>query len=130
MWSSKKFFSLSFLLDLANYHFYHAFMDELKRDELKRPAIRKPIEVSIMGQKLQVRSASTEDYVSRVANFVNDRINEVLQSTKSVASTNVAILGAMNITDEYLRYREEKEIKIKEMEKKIQDLIELIDLQL
>ena len=99
-------------------------------EEMKRNAVRKPIEVSIMGQKLQVRSASSEDYVARVANFVNDRINEVLQSTKSVASANVAILGAMNITDEFLRYREEKEQKIKEMEKKIQDLIELIDLQL
>ena len=83
-----------------------------------------------MGQKLQIRSDSNDSYVSRVASFVDKKVAEVLQATKSVASLNVALLAAMNITDEYLKYREDNEERFKALEKKIQDLIELIDVQL
>ena len=87
-------------------------------------------EVSIMGQKFMVKSDSDDDYVGEVAVFVDQKINEVIQNTKSVASLNVAILAAMNIADEYFRFRRDRGEKFQTVEKKIQDLIELIDIQL
>lgn len=93
-------------------------------------SMKKALEIQVMGQKLQIRSDSNDAYVSRVASFVDKKVAEVIQSTKSVASLNVAILAAMNITDEYLKYREDNEERFKSLEKKIQDLIELIDVQL
>jgi cell division protein ZapA (FtsZ GTPase activity inhibitor) len=47
-----------------------------------------------------------------------------------VASLNVAILAAMNIADEYFKFKREREEKTLKAEKKIKDLIELVDLQL
>jgi cell division protein ZapA len=88
------------------------------------------MEISIMGQKFMIKSESDDDYVNRVAKFVDDRINEVMQNTKSVASINVAILAAMNIADEYFRFKQDKEQKLTMVEKKIEDLIELVDLQI
>jgi len=92
--------------------------------------VKRTMEISIMGQKFMIKSESDDDYVNRVAKFVDDRINEVMQNTKSVASINVAILAAMNIADEYFRFKQDKEQKLTMVEKKIEDLIELVDLQI
>jgi len=92
--------------------------------------VKKTTEISIMGQKFMIRSESNEEYVQQVAGFVDEKINEVMQSTKSVASLNVAILAAMNIADEYLKFRRDREDSLTKAEKKIKDMIELVDLQL
>lgn len=92
--------------------------------------MKKTTEISIMGQKFMIRSESNDDYVQQVADFVDEKIGEVMQSTKSVASLNVAILAAMNIADEYFKFRRDKEDSLTKAEKKIKDMIELVDLQL
>ncbi|MFA4874148.1 MAG: cell division protein ZapA [bacterium] len=92
--------------------------------------MKKTTEISIMGHKFMIKSDSDDDYVVRVAGFVDQKINEVMQSTKSVASLNVAILAAMNIADEYFKSMRERDDKFSKAEKKIKDLIELIDLQM
>lgn len=91
--------------------------------------MKKPVEIKVMGQKFMVRSDSNEEYIGEVARYVDEKMNEVLKNSKSVASLNVAILAAMNIADEFLKYRREKENKLHLAEKKIKDIIELIDLQ-
>lgn len=91
--------------------------------------MKKTTEISIMGQKFMIRSESNDDYVQQVASFVDNRINEVMHSTKSVASLNVAILAAMNIADEYFKFKREHEERSSKAERKIKDLIELVDLQ-
>ena len=92
--------------------------------------MKKTTEIGIMGQKFTIKSDSDEDYVQRIAGYVDQKINEVMQSTKSVASLNVAILAAMNIADEFFKFQRNHEEKFVGAEKKIKDLIELIDLQL
>ena len=92
--------------------------------------MKKTTEISIMGQKFMIKSDSNDDYIRRVAEFVDMKINEVMQSTKSVASLNVAILAAMNIADEYFKFRKDRDEKFTAAGKKVEDLIELVDLQL
>jgi cell division protein ZapA len=92
--------------------------------------VKKPIEVVIMGQKFLVRSESDENYVTEVSGLVDKKINEVMQSTKSVASLNVALLAAMNIADEYLKFKRGTDSRIEKVEKKVKDMIELVELQL
>ena len=91
--------------------------------------MKRTMEISIMGQKFVIKSDSDDDYVTHVAKYVDQKINEVLQNTKSVASLNVAILAAMNIADEYFKFQRDKKERLSKVEKKIEDLIELIDLQ-
>ena len=92
--------------------------------------MKRTVEVSIMGQKFTVRSDSNEEYVEQIAEFVNEKISEISSKTKSIPSLNVAILAAMNIADEYMRHTEKKKKVITRIEKKIDGMIELIDLQL
>ena len=92
---------------------------------------KKPgVEVSVMGQKFQIKSDTDEAYVHEVAAFVNDRIEKVIQRTKSVPSLNVVLLAAMNIADEHMKFKRKKGDNYKYLEKKVEDLIELIDLHL
>ena len=90
--------------------------------------MKKAIEVSIMGQKFLIKSDSNEDYVTQIAGYVDGKVNEVLNNTKAVASVQVALLTAMNIADEFYKFRNDKADRIGRVEKKIQDMIELIDL--
>ncbi|MFH0800178.1 MAG: cell division protein ZapA [Pseudomonadota bacterium] len=92
--------------------------------------MKKTTEISIMGQKFMVKSDSDDDYVGEVAKYVDQKIDEVIQNTKSVASLNVAILAAMNIADEFLRFKRDRGAKFAAVEKRVKDLIELIDIQL
>jgi len=92
--------------------------------------VKRTMEVSIMGQKFMLRSDSDDGYVQKVAKYVDGKIDEVVQNTKSVASLNVAILAAMNIADEYLKYQNQNTSKLADIEKRISDLVELIDLQI
>lgn len=91
--------------------------------------MKKQIEIKVMGQKFMVRSDSNEDYINEVATFVDQKMSEVVKNSKAVASLNVAILAAMNIADEYMKYKQAKEHQWTQAEKKIKDVIELIDLQ-
>lgn len=87
------------------------------------------VEISIMGQKITVRGDANEDYVREIANYVEKKVKEVMESSRSVASLNVAILAAMNIADEYMKYKQQKEEQWQNAERKIQHVLELIEVQ-
>ena len=89
--------------------------------------MQKPIEVTILGQKFVIKTDSDESYVRDVAAFVDQKMSEILQKTKSVSNLNVAILSAMNIADEFFSYKKKKEQSLQDVGKKISDMIELID---
>lgn len=92
--------------------------------------MQKPVEVIIMGQKFVIRSESDETYVKEVANFVDTKMNDILQKTKSSSNLNVAILSAMNIADEYFSYKKKKEVSCQGVSKKLAEMVELIDVNL
>lgn len=91
--------------------------------------MKKQVEIKVLGQKFVVRSDSTEEYIHEVASFVDQKMNEVMNGAQTVSSLNVAILAAMNIADEFLKYKREKEKQYESAEKKIKSVLELIDLQ-
>lgn len=92
--------------------------------------MQKAVEVTILGQKFVVRSDSEESYVREVAQFVDQRMNEISQRMKSVSNLNVAILAAMNIADDYFGYKRKKDQTVQNVGKKMEELIGLIDSQL
>jgi cell division protein ZapA len=68
----------------------------------------KPLDVEILGQKLSISSDSDEGYMLRVAGYVDGKMQELLQS-KPVARSNIAVLTALNIADEYHRLKDAHE---------------------
>lgn len=88
------------------------------------------VDINIMGHRLQIRSDSDEEYVAQVAAFVDGKVKDILSKTKSVASSQVLILAAMNIADEFIKHKNTNKAKRDEIAKKIESVIEHIDLRL
>ena len=88
------------------------------------------IEIKVFGQTFTVKSDSEEAHVQEVAQYVNERIVEILKKTRSVSSLNVAILTALNIADDLLKEREKRVALLREIGMKSKDLVEKIDMKL
>lgn len=68
--------------------------------------MKKALDVQILGQKLTISSDAEEDYMLRVAGYVDGKMQELMRSPKSVTKSNVAMLAALNIADEYHRLKD------------------------
>jgi cell division protein ZapA len=65
--------------------------------------------VEIFGQTYNVRGEGDPDYLSELARFVDSRMREVASQVATVDPMKIAILAALNIADEFSRYRKERE---------------------
>ena len=86
------------------------------------------VQISIYGQEYSVKAPADADYIKKIAAYLdekNDRGSIWFSTTQS--STRIAILAAMNITDELFTSRKDQDSGAGEVEEKISTLIELID---
>jgi cell division protein ZapA len=88
------------------------------------------VEIKVFGQTYTVKTDEEEDYIHRVAQHVNEKMEEVLRKTRSVSTLNVAILTALNIADDLLRERDRREALVKEVEIKSKSLVEKIEMKM
>lgn len=65
--------------------------------------------VEIFGQAYQVRGDGDPDYLMELARFVDSRMREVAGQVATVDPMKIAILAALNIADEFSRFRKERE---------------------
>jgi len=89
--------------------------------------LKKNYNIRILGQELSVLSDAEEEQVANVVQFVNDKVEEVLQSKNNLKTLNVAILAALNISEELLELRGINKEFCKQLESRAEKLIQLID---
>ena len=65
--------------------------------------------VEIFGQTYNVRGEGDPDYLAELARFVDSRMREVAAEVATVDTAKIAILAALNIADEFSRYRKQRE---------------------
>ena len=65
----------------------------------------KVVHVEVHGQKYPIRTQLDPAYVDQLAQFVEARMSLALKSSPSSDAVGLAILTALNITDEYFRTR-------------------------
>ena len=65
--------------------------------------------VEIFGQSYNVRGDSDPDYLMELAQFVDTRMREVAAQVATVDPMKIAILAALNIADEFSRFRKSRE---------------------
>ncbi|MCK4772170.1 MAG: cell division protein ZapA [Candidatus Latescibacteria bacterium] len=58
------------------------------------------VKVTIYGTEYPVKGDADPDYIKEVAAYVDDKMREVASGLSVKSSTKVAILAALNITDE------------------------------
>lgn len=63
------------------------------------------VQVEIFGQTYSVRAAGDPAYIKELANFVDQKMREVSEHAPTVDSAKIAILSALNISDEFYQFR-------------------------
>ena len=89
--------------------------------------MKKRFSIRILGQELSVLSDARDGHVADVERYVSDKIEEVKKTSADQTTLNIIILAALNIADEYLRLKGEKENFYKELEIKSEKLIQFIE---
>ena len=86
------------------------------------------IKITIFGQEYSVKAPADPTYIKQIAEYVDTKMREVQSGFSSTQSSNrIAILSAMNITDELFNAKKRGDTDNNEIEEKISSLIELID---
>jgi len=63
------------------------------------------VHVEIFGQTYAVRAGAEAGYVEQLAAYVDEKMRDTSRASGAVDSVRVAVLAALNITDEYFRLR-------------------------
>jgi len=84
-------------------------------------------EVEIYGQAYKIRGAGGKLYIQELADYVDKKMKEISDMTNTADSLKVAILAAINITDEYFKTKKELERAERVVSEKIAKLIKELD---
>ena len=88
----------------------------------------KVLKVNILGQDYVVRSSAGQKYLNEVSAYVNEKMEEIKASgIDDSQQLRIAVLAAMNITDELFSYKKEKQKFVDKVEAKTLAITEFID---
>ena len=88
----------------------------------------KVLKVKILGQDYVVRSSAGQKYLNEVSAYVNEKMEEFMASgIDDSQQLRIAVLAAMNITDELISYKKEKQKFVDKVEAKTLAITEFID---
>jgi len=85
------------------------------------------IKINILGKEYNIKSDVEENYVTQLTEYLNQKVEEVIKTTKTVATLNVLILAAMNIANDYFLVKNLNEETINMVEIRSGNLTDYID---
>ncbi|MBW2039102.1 MAG: cell division protein ZapA [Deltaproteobacteria bacterium] len=92
--------------------------------------VKRGAEVEIFGKRYVLKSDFPEKQVREVGTYVDGKMREVAEETKTVDTLHIAILTALNIAHEYLQEKGEKEELLQRIEEMAERLEEFIALKM
>ena len=89
----------------------------------------KVVKVHVLGQEYFIRTKANQSYFKKIADYINDKTNELIDSglDPETQQLKIAVLVCMNITDELFLYKNEKKDLLNKIELKSNTLLEFID---
>tara|TARA_B100000315_G_C14520341_1_gene561237 strand:+ start:761 stop:1042 length:282 start_codon:yes stop_codon:yes gene_type:complete len=83
--------------------------------------------IDIYGRSYTIRSEEEEDYILRLADYVDRKMRDVSQRSSVISSLNVSVLAALNIADELFKLREQAQAYDNLAEEKVSNLLNLLE---
>jgi cell division protein ZapA len=83
--------------------------------------------ITILGQELSVISDSEDDQVAEVVQFLNKKVDDILHSGNGLKTLNVAILAALNVSEELIKLKGVNKELCDQLENRAEKLIQLIE---
>lgn len=88
------------------------------------------VSIVIMGQTFNLQGSHDPEYVARVEKFLNERINDAKNAGGAVDSSQLMILVALNLVDDYFAKEREIETLHKDIDNRASELIHLLETQM
>lgn len=85
------------------------------------------VRVNIYGEEYTIRSEGDEEYIRQVAGYVDRKMREIAEKAPNKSHARVAILAALNITDEYFAERSKEKEGLLNLEERASSIISLLD---
>jgi cell division protein ZapA len=85
------------------------------------------IQVEIYGQQYQIKAGADPEYIQNVAKYVDLKMREIASSLPTVDSLKIAVLAALNITDEFFQLKLHKRDVDRELERRTENLNQILD---
>lgn len=83
------------------------------------------VEIIILGQKYVIKSDQEEAHLREVARYVDQKLSDMNRGR--IATLSVAVLGALNIANEYHLYRQQVDGLLQKMEEQSKQLTLLLE---
>ena len=91
---------------------------------------RQTVTVTIYGEDYPIRGEADSEYITQVASYLDAKMREVAQRNGNKSPSKVAILAALNITDELFKARRASSAEVKNIEDKAQTILEWLEAKL
>ena len=88
--------------------------------------MKNAIRLEILGREYTVKSDEGEERVKKIGEYVNQKIQEITEGTKTISTLNATILAALNIANDYFEMLEKQNEFIRTVQDKSGRLIEMI----
>jgi len=85
------------------------------------------VTVNIFGADYAIRSGADAEYIRKVAAHVDDLMREIASRVSHVSSTKIAVLAALQITDQLYSERLERESDRQELSEHTESLLSRLD---
>ena len=92
--------------------------------------MKNQVRVEILGREYTIRSDEGEERVKKIAEYVDEKLKKISESTRTTSTLNAAILAAMDIANEYFQVldgQDDLSRKVKKIEQESGRLVEMID---
>src|SRR5215203_3141875 len=89
--------------------------------------VAQSIRVEIYNQTYNIRSDGDNDYILRLAEYVDGKMREISSGTLTVDSLKVAILAALHIADEYHQLKSQQEQTDAQLASRSAEMTEMLD---
>lgn len=89
--------------------------------------MKKSYKINILGQDLSVLSDADDEHVAGVIRLITEKMDTVAKSANNLKALDIAILAALNVTEELLKLRGVNKELCDQLESRSEKLIQLIE---
>ncbi len=93
----------------------------------KTDTVAQSIRVEIYNQTYNIRSDGDNDYILRLAEYVDGKMREISSGTLTVDSLKVAILAALHIADEFHQLKNQQQQSDSQLASRSAECAEMLD---
>ena len=83
--------------------------------------------VEIMGQRYPIRSALDIEYITHLADYVDQKLQSATEHSTGADTVRIAVLAALNIADEYFRVRDNNTGGDDRLQRRTDEIEQMVD---